>query len=144
MECPVDPNMSITGITHAKWYGAPGPMFCGPKTNEQPFSGFWDYSYECKCFLLLLAFCARTNLLMSNIFVPTSCFSFQATRDGPTRQNLAMPTKAKRQVDTTNRSLMLAQVSHYADISLWVSCLFQRCIYSFGFYIFIHTNPIFS
>jgi len=20
MECPVDPNMSITGVTHAKWY----------------------------------------------------------------------------------------------------------------------------
>jgi hypothetical protein len=47
MECPVDPNMSITGVTHAKWYGAPGPLFCGPKTVEQPFSGFWDHTYEC-------------------------------------------------------------------------------------------------
>ncbi|KAL7526856.1 hypothetical protein ACHAXR_001684, partial [Thalassiosira sp. AJA248-18] len=47
MECPVDLNMSIKGVTHAKWYGAPGPMFCGPKTDEQPFSGFWDYRYEC-------------------------------------------------------------------------------------------------
>jgi len=47
MECPVDPKMSIVGVTHAKWYGAPGPMFCGPKTDEQPFSGFWDHSYEC-------------------------------------------------------------------------------------------------
>ena len=56
MECPVDPNMSITGITHAKWYGAPGPMLCGPKTDEQPFSGFWDHLYECKCLLLLLSF----------------------------------------------------------------------------------------
>jgi len=48
MECPVDPNMSITGVTHAKWYGAPAPMFCGPKT-EYPFTGFWNYNYECKC-----------------------------------------------------------------------------------------------
>eukprot|EP00804_Cyclotella_cryptica_P016182 CCRYP_005704-RA/>CCRYP_005704-RA protein AED:0.09 eAED:0.09 QI:0/0.84/0.78/1/0.92/0.85/14/873/1725 len=47
MECPVDPNMSITAVTHAKWYGAPGPLFCGPKTEEQPFSGYWDYTYEC-------------------------------------------------------------------------------------------------
>ena len=47
MECPVDPNMSITAVTHAKWYGAPAPLYCGPKTDEQPFSGFWDYGYEC-------------------------------------------------------------------------------------------------
>ena len=47
MECPVDPNMSIVGVTHAKWYGAPPPMFCGPKTDEQPFTGFWNYNYEC-------------------------------------------------------------------------------------------------
>ena len=46
MECPVDPNMSITGVTHAKWYGAPAPMFCGPK-SEYPSTGFWDHSYEC-------------------------------------------------------------------------------------------------
>ena len=78
MECPVDPNMSIVGVTHAKWYGAPGnlrllmsvvkhsdampytrslyvhpgPMFCGPKTDEQPFSGFWDHLYECTNLLL--------------------------------------------------------------------------------------------
>ena len=47
MECPVDPNMSITAVTHAKWYGAPAPLYCGPKTNEQSHSGFWDYGYEC-------------------------------------------------------------------------------------------------
>ncbi|KAL7544587.1 hypothetical protein ACHAWF_012292 [Thalassiosira exigua] len=47
MECPVDPDMEIVGVTHAKWYGAPGPMFCGPKTVEQPYSGFWDHLYEC-------------------------------------------------------------------------------------------------
>ena len=48
MECPVDPNMSIKGVTHAKWHGAPSPLFlfCGPKT-EYPFKGFWDYGYGC-------------------------------------------------------------------------------------------------
>jgi predicted chitinase len=46
MECPVDPNMSIKGVTHAKWYGAPGPLFCGPK-SEYEFTGFWDYGYGC-------------------------------------------------------------------------------------------------
>ena len=47
MECPVDPNMSITAVTHARWYGAPAPLYCGPKTDEQPFTGFWDHSYSC-------------------------------------------------------------------------------------------------
>lgn len=47
MECKVDPNMSIKGVTNSKWYGAPGPMFCGPKTDEQPFTGYWDHTYEC-------------------------------------------------------------------------------------------------
>jgi len=48
MECAVDPNMSIKAVTHAKWYGAPAPMFCGPKTMF-PTVGFWDHIYECKC-----------------------------------------------------------------------------------------------
>lgn len=46
MECTVDPNMSIKGTTHAKWYGSPAPLFCGPKT-EYPFVGKWDYGYSC-------------------------------------------------------------------------------------------------
>ena len=46
MECPVDPDMSIKAVTHAKWYGAPGPLFCGPKT-EYPHVGIWDYTYHC-------------------------------------------------------------------------------------------------
>ena len=46
MECAVDLNMSIRGNTNAKWYGAPGPMFCGPK-SEYPFTGKWDYGKEC-------------------------------------------------------------------------------------------------
>ena len=27
---------------------APAPLYCGPKTSDQPHSGFWDYNYECK------------------------------------------------------------------------------------------------
>ncbi len=46
MECEVDPNMEVRAVTNAKWYGAPGPMFCGPK-SKYPTTGFWDYSYEC-------------------------------------------------------------------------------------------------
>ena len=47
MECEVDPNMSFTAKTHAKWYGAPAPLFCRPKTGEMPFTGKWDYTYHC-------------------------------------------------------------------------------------------------
>jgi len=46
MECPVDPNMQITAVTNAKWYGAPAPLKCGPK-SVYPFTGYWDYSAEC-------------------------------------------------------------------------------------------------
>jgi len=46
MECKVDPNMKITATTHAKWYGAPAPMFCGSK-KEYPFTGYWNYGLEC-------------------------------------------------------------------------------------------------
>jgi len=46
MECAVDPNMQITGVTNAKWWGAPAPMKCGPK-SVYPFTGYWDHLYEC-------------------------------------------------------------------------------------------------
>ena len=46
MQCKVDPNMSIKATTHATWYGAPGPLFCGPK-SEYPFVGFWDHAFWC-------------------------------------------------------------------------------------------------
>ena len=46
MECLVNPNMEIKATTNAKWYGAPGPLFCGPKA-KYPSTGFWDYSKEC-------------------------------------------------------------------------------------------------
>lgn len=32
--------MTITAVTHAKWWGAPGPMICGPK-SLYPQTGYW-------------------------------------------------------------------------------------------------------
>jgi predicted chitinase len=46
MECPVNPNMKIKATTNAKWYGAPAPLYCGPKT-DYPSTGYWDHSAEC-------------------------------------------------------------------------------------------------
>ena len=46
MECPVNPNMKIKATTNAKWYGAPAPLYCGPKT-DYAFTGFWDHAAEC-------------------------------------------------------------------------------------------------
>lgn len=46
MQCQVDPNMEIVATTQASWYGAPGPLFCGP-TSKYPTTGFWDYTYLC-------------------------------------------------------------------------------------------------
>eukprot|EP01082_Thalassiosira_pseudonana_P008732 g7735.t1 g7735 contig26:157307-158408(+) len=47
MECPVDKNMRIKAVTNAGWYGAPGPLYCEPKTKEKPFTGYWDYQFNC-------------------------------------------------------------------------------------------------
>ena len=47
MECKVNKDMSIVANTNAKWYGAPGPLFCGPK-KQYPQTGFWDYSADCR------------------------------------------------------------------------------------------------
>ncbi|KAL7428334.1 hypothetical protein ACHAXH_002848 [Discostella pseudostelligera] len=46
MECEVDPNMTITAVTNAKWWGAPGPMMCTPKSII-PQTGYWDFNYAC-------------------------------------------------------------------------------------------------
>jgi predicted chitinase len=47
MECPVDPDMELTAVTHATWYGAPGPLFCRPKKSKNDFTGYWDYQFDC-------------------------------------------------------------------------------------------------
>lgn len=51
MECPVRNDMMITAATAAKWLGgadgAPGPLYCAPKTFDQPYTGVWDHLYKC-------------------------------------------------------------------------------------------------
>jgi hypothetical protein len=42
MQCDVDPEMSLVATTHAKWYGAPGPMFCAPK-SKVPKAPKWNH-----------------------------------------------------------------------------------------------------
>lgn len=46
MACPVDPDMTTVAATNAKWYGAPGPLYCGPR-SLYPTTGYWDFEYEC-------------------------------------------------------------------------------------------------
>lgn len=38
MECEVDPKMEVQGVTHARWVGAPPPMYCGDRSV-----GYWDH-----------------------------------------------------------------------------------------------------
>ena len=55
MACPRDNSMIISAVTHAKWYGAPGPMFCAPDSYLQSLglaqangaTGRWNYSSDC-------------------------------------------------------------------------------------------------
>ncbi len=52
--CPRNPKMEITALTHAKWYGAPAPLFVAPDAVLQELGllvngavGRWDYSSDC-------------------------------------------------------------------------------------------------
>ena len=47
MQCDVDVDMVQVAYTNAMWYGAPGPLRCGPKSEERPFTGYWDPGYMC-------------------------------------------------------------------------------------------------
>ena len=47
MQCDVEPDMVQVAYTNAMWYGAPGPLRCGPKSEERPFTGYWDPGYMC-------------------------------------------------------------------------------------------------
>lgn len=46
MACEVDPTMTINATTHAQWWGAPAPFFCGPK-SRYPATDGWDPSATC-------------------------------------------------------------------------------------------------
>ena len=54
MACPQDLSMTATAVTNAKWYGAPGPLFCAPDTDliaagvsTNGDTGRWDYNSDC-------------------------------------------------------------------------------------------------
>jgi len=54
MACPQDDTLAVTAVTHASWYGAPGPMFCAPDSTltasgkmQNGRTGRWDYSSDC-------------------------------------------------------------------------------------------------
>jgi len=46
MQCEVDPGMHIVAKTHAKWYGAPPPLFCAPRSTI-PEAPRWDHGGWC-------------------------------------------------------------------------------------------------
>jgi len=46
LQCTVDPNMTAVAETSAGWYGAPGPLFCAPK-SVVPTAPRWDYGGWC-------------------------------------------------------------------------------------------------
>eukprot|EP00929_Paragymnodinium_shiwhaense_P097023 TRINITY_DN587_c0_g2_i1.p1 TRINITY_DN587_c0_g2~~TRINITY_DN587_c0_g2_i1.p1 ORF type:complete len:537 (-),score=85.97 TRINITY_DN587_c0_g2_i1:404-2014(-) len=43
MACDVDPDMEMRATTQAGWYGAPGKLFCAPK-SKVPKAPRWDYA----------------------------------------------------------------------------------------------------
>ena len=55
MACPRDPTMRATAVTHATWYGAPGPMFCAPDSELSAAglltadgrTGRWNHGHDC-------------------------------------------------------------------------------------------------
>jgi len=48
MACDVDNDMEMRAVTNSKWYGAPGPLFCGPKGGDYGTNtGYWDYQKRC-------------------------------------------------------------------------------------------------
>ena len=78
-------------MTHAKWYGAPGPMYCGPKTDEQPFTGFWDHLYECKS---VIVECCLVSLLASTIATHILCCLLPSASSLPGNKSWANPPES--------------------------------------------------
>lgn len=54
LACPKAPMMQVSALTHAKWYGAPGPLFCAPDQaliaaglSKDGTTGFWNPNTDC-------------------------------------------------------------------------------------------------
>ncbi|MBX3271187.1 MAG: hypothetical protein KF729_13050 [Sandaracinaceae bacterium] len=51
MACPRDRAMTQVARTHARWYGAPGPLFCAPDAALRAAGltpgGRWNYGHDC-------------------------------------------------------------------------------------------------
>lgn len=47
MECPLDPTMVAQAKTNAKWYGAPAPLFAGPKSQTGTYTPAWNPYAPC-------------------------------------------------------------------------------------------------
>lgn len=54
LACPKDPMMQISALTHANWYGAPGPLFCAPDQvliaaglSKDGTTGAWSTGKDC-------------------------------------------------------------------------------------------------
>jgi len=80
MECEVDPQMTITAVTNAKWWGAPGPLKCGPK-SMYPQTGYWDYYFNC-----------------DNIWAdpPETCDAYEGQTGGKANNDAPYPNAAGR------------------------------------------------
>jgi hypothetical protein len=57
LACPRDPNLEDTAVTHARWWGAPGPLFCASDRalaeaglSKDGKSGHWDHRTDCAPF----------------------------------------------------------------------------------------------
>jgi predicted chitinase len=80
MECPVKKEMTLTATTNAKWWGAPAPLFCGPK-ETYPFTGYWDPSVDC-------------NSMWSN--PPVQCDAYDGQKGGRFANDSPSPNTAGR------------------------------------------------
>jgi len=60
MACEVDINMEQVAYTNAKWYGAPGPLYCGPK-SKYPVS-------VCVCIFFVISR-PSTRLTSASIYI---------------------------------------------------------------------------
>ena len=98
--------MTITATTNAKWWGAPAPLFCGPKELYE-FTGSWDHSIACKCFwrtILNIEFVSQ-GYILSRLMIPgddqwanppTSCDDYEGQKGGGFKNGSPSPNALGR------------------------------------------------